>query len=179
MKLTELLCLERIDLNANVINKNDMINYLIELMMVNDNIIDKNVYKQEILNSKIKNINEIMDGITILYAKTEAVNKPGISVIAVKNKIDYDSLDEFSTRLIFMIVMPDDNEDLYLDIIQQLSQMLMDHNFKEQLINASSSNEFLSLISMKELEIEKIIEKPKDCYEILAEIGRASCRERV
>ncbi|WP_279006790.1 fructose-specific PTS transporter subunit EIIC [Thomasclavelia cocleata] len=168
MKLTELLCLERIDLNANVINKNDMINYLIELMMVNDNIIDKNVYKQEILNSKIKNINEIMDGITILYAKTEAVNKPGISVIAVKNKIDYDSLDEFSTRLIFMIVMPDDNEDLYLDIIQQLSQMLMDHNFKEQLINASSSNEFLSLISMKELEIEKIIEKPKDCYEILA-----------
>lgn len=168
MKLTELLCLERIDLNANVINKNDMINYLIELMMVNDNIIDKNVYKQEILNSKIKNINEIMDGITILYAKTEAVNKPGISVIAVKNKIDYDSLDEFSTRLIFMIVMPDDNEDLYLDIIQQLSQMLMDHNFKEQLINASSSNEFLSLISMKELEIEKIIEKLKDCYEILA-----------
>lgn len=168
MKLTELLCLERIDLNANVINKNDVINYLIELMMVNDNIIDKNVYKQEILNSKIKNINEIMDGITILYAKTEAVNKPGISVIAVKNKIDYDSLDEFSTRLIFMIVMPDDNEDLYLDIIQQLSQMLMDHNFKEQLINASSSNEFLSLISMKELEIEKIIEKPKDCYEILA-----------
>lgn len=168
MKLTELLCLERIDLNANVINKNDVVNYLIELMMVNDNIIDKNVYKQEILNSKIKNINEIMDGITILYAKTEAVNKPGISVIAVKNKIDYDSLDEFSTRLIFMIVMPDDNEDLYLDIIQQLSQMLMDHNFKEQLINASSSNEFLSLISMKELEIEKIIEKPKDCYEILA-----------
>ncbi|MEY8676553.1 fructose-specific PTS transporter subunit EIIC [Thomasclavelia cocleata] len=168
MKLTELLCLERIDLNANVINKNDMINYLIELMMVNDNIIDKNVYKQEILNSKIKNINEIMDGITILYAKTEAVNKPGISVIAVKNKIDYGSLDEFSTRLIFMIVMPEDNEDLYLDIIQQLSQMLMDHNFKEQLINASSSNEFLSLISMKELEIEKIIEKPKDCYEILA-----------
>lgn len=168
MKLTELLCLERIDLNANVINKNDVINYLIELMMVNDNIIDKNVYKQEILNSKIKNINEIMDGITILYTKTEAVNKPGISVIAVKNKIDYDSLDEFSTRLIFMIVMPDDNEDLYLDIIQQLSQMLMDYNFKEQLINASSSNEFLSLISMKELEIEKIIEKPKDCYEILA-----------
>ncbi len=168
MKLTELLCLERIDLNANVINKNDVINYLIELMMVNDNIIDKNVYKQEILNSKIKNINEIMDGITILYTKTEAVNKPGISVIAVKNIIDYDSLDEFSTRLIFMIVMPDDNEDLYLDIIQQLSQMLMDYNFKEQLINASSSNEFLSLISMKELEIEKIIEKPKDCYEILA-----------
>ncbi|WP_288060558.1 fructose-specific PTS transporter subunit EIIC [Thomasclavelia cocleata] len=168
MKLTELLCLERIDLNANVINKNDMINYLIELMMVNDNIIDKNVYKQEILNSKIKNINEIMDGITILYTKTEAVNKPGISVIAVKNKIDYDSLDEFSTRLIFMIVMPDDNEDLYLDIIQQLSQMLMDYNFKEQLINANSPNEFLSLISMKELEIEKIIEKPKDCYEILA-----------
>ena len=168
MKLTELLCLERIDLNANVINKNDVINYLIELMMVNDNIIDKNVYKQEILNSKIKNINEIMDGITILYTKTEAVNKPGISVIVVKNKIDYDSLDELSTRLIFMIVMPEDNEDLYLDIIQQLSQMLMDHNFKEQLINANSPNEFLSLISMKELEIERIIEKPKDCYEILA-----------
>ena len=41
MKLTELLCLERIDLNANVINKNDVINYLIELMMVNDKFINK------------------------------------------------------------------------------------------------------------------------------------------
>lgn len=162
MKLTELLCLERIDLNANVINKNEVINYLIELMMINNIIIDKNVYKREMLNC------EIMAGIDVLYAKTEAVNKPGISVIAVKNKIDYDSLDGLSTRLIFMIAMPGDSEELYLEVIQQLSQMLMDHNFKEQLIYASNPNEFLSLISMKELEIEKIIEKPKDCYEILA-----------
>lgn len=95
MKLTELLCLEGINLNANVINKNEVIDYLVELMMVNDNIIDKNIYKQEILKYENQNTSDI----AILYAKTESVNKPGISVIVVKDGINCDFLDEFSTRL--------------------------------------------------------------------------------
>lgn len=164
MKLTELLCLERIDLNANVINRNEVINYLVELMVVNDNNIDKNVYNQEILKCEIQNINEIDTGIAILYAKTEAVNKPGISAIVVKDGIDYDSLDGHLTRLFFMIVEPKEGEELYLDVIQQISQMLMDHDFKEQLINADNSKEFLSLIAAKESEAEII----NDNYEILA-----------
>lgn len=164
MKLTELLCLEGINLNANVINKNEVIDYLVELMIVNDNIIDKNIYKQEILKYENQNTSDI----AILYAKTESVNKPGISVIVVKDGINCDFLDEFSTRLFFMIATPKENGDLYLEVIQRLSQLLMDHNFKEQLINADSPKEFLSLITSKELETEKIIEKPNDKYEILA-----------
>ena len=61
--------------------------------------------------------------------------------------IDYDSLDGEPAKLFFMIAAPEGENNLHLDVLARLSMMLMDPEFKEQLINAKSVDEFLSLIN--------------------------------
>ena len=79
-----------------------------------------------------------------------AVKEAGLSAMVLTNGIDYDSLDGEPAKLFFMIAAPEGENNLHLDVLARLSMMLMDPEFKEQLINAKSVDEFLSLIDSKE-----------------------------
>uniref|UniRef100_UPI0026F383AC PTS fructose transporter subunit IIABC n=1 Tax=uncultured Clostridium sp. TaxID=59620 RepID=UPI0026F383AC len=64
--------------------------------------------------------------------------------------VDYDSLDGEPAKLFFMIAAPEGENNLHLDVLARLSMMLMDVDFKNNLINTKSVDEFLSLIDSKE-----------------------------
>lgn len=167
MKLIELFSLKGIDLNTSVINKNEAIDYLIELMMANNNIIDKTAYKQEIISCE-NQCTKVLEEVVILHIKTEYVIRPGISAIVIKDGINYNPSDGLLTRVVFMIAIPKDNENIYQETLRQLSKMLIDHDFKNQLINTNDSKEFLSLFDTKESVREKTIDKLENRYDVLA-----------
>ena len=52
------------------------------------------------------------------------------------NGVDYDSLDGEPAKLFFMIAAPEGENNLHLDVLARLSMMLMDSDFKEQLISS-------------------------------------------
>ena len=87
----------------------------------------------------------------------------------VKDGVDYQSLDSQPARLFFMIAAPVDGGNIHLETLARLSGMLMDNDFKENLINASDAVEFLRLIDDKENEIVKVKEETDGTnYEVLA-----------
>ena len=68
-----------------------------------------------------------------------------------------------------MIAAPVDGGNIHLETLARLSGMLMDNDFKENLINASDAVEFLRLIDDKENEIVKVKEETDGTnYEVLA-----------
>lgn len=168
MKIRDLLCLNGIDLNARVINKDEAIDRLIDLMMVNGNISDRDAYKQGIMEREAKSTTGVGEGIAIPHAQVDAVIKPGLSAMVVKNGIDYDSLDGLPAKLFFMIAAPKDGGNVHLETLARLSGMLIDHEFKEQLINAKSPEEFLALIDAKESQNKGDKDKIEGSYDVLA-----------
>ena len=68
----------------------------------------------------------------------------------VKDGVDYQSLDNQPAKLFFMIAVPKTGGNEHLQILAMLSQMLMDTDFKDSLINAQSVEEFMDLINQKE-----------------------------
>ena len=68
----------------------------------------------------------------------------------VKDGVDYQSLDNQPAKLFFMIAVPKTCGNEHLQILAMLSQMLMDTDFKDSLINAQSVEEFMDLINQKE-----------------------------
>lgn len=168
MKIRDLLCLNGIDLNASVLNKDEAIDRLIDLMMVNGNISDRDAYKLGIMEREAKSTTGVGEGVAIPHAQVDAVIKPGLSVLVVKNGIDYNSLDGLPVKLFFMIAVPKDGGNIHLETLARLSGMLMDHEFKEQLINARDSQEFLALIDAKESENNENKDKIEESYDVLA-----------
>ena len=150
MKITDLLKKNGIALNPNVKTKEEAINKLVDLMNDTGRLNDKEAYKEAVLARESLSTTGIGDNIAIPHAKTTAVKEAGLSAMILADGIDYDSLDGEPAKLFFMIAAPEGENNLHLDVLARLSMMLMDPEFKEQLINAKSVDEFLSLIDYKE-----------------------------
>ena len=150
MKILDLLKDVSIDVNATCSNKDEAIDTLVSLMAKQGNLNDQDVYKQGIYAREELSTTGIGEGIAIPHAQSEAVNAPGLAAMVVKDGVDYQSLDNQPAKLFFMIAVPKTGGNEHLQILAMLSQMLMDTDFKDSLINAQSVEEFMDLINQKE-----------------------------
>ena len=150
MKITDLLSKNAIQLNAKPVNKNETINKLVDLMMKNGNITDKEEYLKTVLKREEEGTTGIGLGIGIPHGKTKAVYKPGLAAMVIPNGVDFDALDGKPAKLIFLIAAPDTKENIHLEVLSRLSELLMDEEFREKLINAKTPEEFLKYIDEAE-----------------------------
>ena len=109
----------------------------------------------------------IGEGIAIPHGKCDAVKKPGLAAMVVKNGVEFEALDDEPVTLLFLIAAPNTEDNIHLDVLSKLSVMLMDDNFTESLRNAGSVDEFMEII-------DKADEEKKDIDERLADTG-TSC----
>ena len=151
MKIIDLLSKDAIELNTDVASKEEAIDKLVLLHNSVGNLNDKEEYKKAILAREEQGTTAIGEGIAVPHAKTDAVKKPSLSVITVKNGVDYGAPDGKVSDVIFMIAAPPGG-DVHLEILSHLMVMLMDANFVEKLRKATTSDEFLEIINNQERE---------------------------
>ncbi|MGP1370863.1 MAG: PTS fructose transporter subunit IIABC [Eggerthia catenaformis] len=150
MKISELLDLRSIALNVSVNTKDEAINKLVDLMCASEKISDKKAYKKGILAREALTSTGIGEGIAIPHAQDASVKKAGLAAMTVPRGVDYDSLDKQPAHLFFMIAAPEDGGSLHLQALAKLSALLMDEDFRKELLNAQTAQEFLSVIDKKE-----------------------------
>ena len=158
MKITELLDINSIDLNPQISNKEEAIDHLVNLLDQSGKLNDKEIYKESVLNREAQSTTGIGDGVAIPHGQSEGVQTAGLSAMVVKEGLDFKSLDGQPTYLFFMIGAPKDSGGAHLQALAQLSTLLMEEDFRNALINASSKEEFLQLIDAKENKKEEVKE---------------------
>lgn len=158
MKITELLDIKSIDLNPQVSNKEEAIDHLVDLLDQSGKLKDRQVYKESVLNREAQSTTGIGDGVAIPHGQSEGVLKAGLSAMVIKEGLDFKSLDGNPTYLFFMIGAPKDSGEAHLQALAQLSTLLMEEDFRNALIHASSKEEFLQLIDAKENNKEEVKE---------------------
>ncbi|NRT88371.1 PTS fructose transporter subunit IIABC [Clostridium beijerinckii] len=173
MRIVDLLHKQGINLNFNPNTKEQCINELVDLMDKTGNLNNKEEYKKAILAREELSTTGIGDGIAIPHGKTSAVKKASLAAAICKKGVDYDSLDGQPAHLFFMIAVPDNNDNLHLEVLARLSTILMDESFRTSLVNCSDKEEFLRLIDKKEMEkfpeeVKGEIEMNKSGYRVLA-----------
>lgn len=146
MRITELLKKESIQLGITAASKDDAINQLTGLMEAGGRLNDRAGYKDGILAREAQGSTAVGDGIAIPHAKVAAVREPGLAAVTVPEGVDYEAFDGSLAHLIFMIAAPADGADVHLEALARLSTLLMTPDFKDNLINASSKEEFLKII---------------------------------
>ena len=150
MKITDLLKKESIELGVKAADKEAAIDLLVSLMDRGGRLNDKAGYKEEILKREAHSSTAVGEGIAIPHGKTAAVKEAGLAAIVVPDGVDYGAFDGKDANLIFMIAAPEGGADLHLEALSRLSTLLMDPDFKEDLVHAESKEEFLKLIDDKE-----------------------------
>ena len=150
MKITDLLKPQSILLNAAPVTKADAIYILGDLMDKSGNLSDKAEYLQAVFAREESGSTGLGDGIATPHAKSTGVKEAGLAAIVVPNGVDFDALDGQPSRLFFMIAAPEDAADTHIEVLSKLATMVIDPDFKNALIQATTVDRFLELITAKE-----------------------------
>lgn len=173
MRITDLLKKDSILLNQKLGSKADAIDLLAGLHEKAGNLNDLAVYKEAILAREAQGSTAVGDGIAIPHAKSDAVKCPGLTAVTVPEGVDYEALDGKPSNLLFMIAAPVDG-DLHLEVLSRLMTMLIDADFRAELLKAQSAEEFLAVIDKKETEKypdeakNEAVSEKKDGFRVLA-----------
>ena len=157
MKITELLDVKSIALNVNVSSKDETIDKLIDLMYESGKISNKSEYKKGILAREALSTTGIGDGIAIPHAQVATVKKAGLAAMTIQNGVDYDSLDGKPVYLCFMIAALQDGGSIHLQALAKLSTLLMNEDFRNELMNAKSAEQFIEIINQEEAKKERVL----------------------
>ena len=170
MRINELLNIQSIDLDAQVSTKLEAIDHMTKLMEKGGNLKNREDYKKGVLAREEEGTTGIGDGVAIPHSKCAAVKKAGLSAMVVKNGVDYDALDGQPVQLLFMIAAPEGSANEHLEALSKLSTMLMDPDFKKNLLAAKTKEEFMQVIESKETQADekKASAKAEAEYRVLA-----------
>ena len=152
MRITDLLDKRSISLDGAPKNKQEALDMAIDLMKGSDKINDQEAYRKQVYKREEEGTTGIGMGIAIPHGKCNAVDRPGLAAMVIKDGVDFDSLDGEPVHLLFLIAAPDTEDNIHLEVLSKLSMMLMDDNFTQSLKNASSVDEFMEIINKADEE---------------------------
>ncbi|NMM64270.1 PTS transporter subunit EIIA [Clostridium sp. P21] len=146
MELNKLITENTIELNITAKDKEDLIDKMIDVLVKDGVILDRDKFKEDIYHRESLSNTGIGFGIAIPHSKSTAVKEPRIALGVIKNGVDYDSIDGEPVNLIFMIAVNDSQSDLHLQALANLSRKLMHEEFRNNILNAKSKSEILEII---------------------------------
>ena len=159
MRIVDLLSKNSITLNAAPKSKAEAIDMLVDLQVKGGKIADREAYKKGILAREEMSSTAVGEGIAIPHAKSTAVKAPSLAAMTVPQGVDYEAMDDETSHLLFMIAAPNDG-DVHLEVLSRLMTILMDEDFRDKLLAASSKDAFLQIID--DMEKEKYPDEPKE-----------------
>ena len=166
MRITDLLDRRSVSLTAAPKTKSETLDMAVDLMVKSEKISDREAYRKQVYLREEESTTGIGEGIAIPHGKCDAVKKPGLAAMVIRNGVEFEALDDEPVTLLFLIAAPNTEDNIHLDVLSKLSVMLMDEEFTASLRNASSVDEFLEII-------DKADSEKKDIDERLADTGLA------
>ena len=147
MRIIDLLAPESISLDAAPKTKQEALDEAVRLMAQSGKINDEEAYRKQVYAREEEGTTGIGEGIAIPHGRCEAVSRPGLAAMVIRDGVDFDSLDGQPVHLLFLIAAPNTKDNVHLDVLSKLSVLLMDEELTRKLTEAGSTREFLELLN--------------------------------
>lgn len=154
MKITDLMIKETMIMDLKATTKEAAIDELIASLASSGRINDPVQFKEMILLREAQSSTGIGGGIAMPHAKTRAVNEATVVFAKSAAGVDFASLDEEPAQLFFMIAAPEGAGNMHLRTLASLSRLLIESEFIEALMKASTPDEVSALFDAKQAEQE-------------------------
>lgn len=134
-------------LNLQATTKEDVIDEMIELLK-NDHVLNNpKLFKEEILNRELLASTAVGSHIAMPHARTSAVNEARVAVGISKQGFDFDAANKEKCHFVFMIAAGENDGDLHLQTLANLSRKLIHKEFIDQLNACESKQEIVHLLN--------------------------------
>ena len=145
-KVGKFLKKELVKCHAEIENKEDLFLFLAENIAKNSNISKDDVFRR-ITERESYGSTGIGKGVAVPHCRVSGSKDVIIQVVSLAKSISYGSNDGEGVQLVFMLVVPEGNNLLYLKLISQISVLCSNQKVREGLMSAKTSEEMIDLIS--------------------------------
>ena len=149
MTIRELLSENMIEIGAELYSKDEALDELIRLQKRGGMIHNPRALKREIIQCEKAGNSAAGCRIAIPNVAHSGSAKTAISVVTVKDGVEYGAPDKRKVKLLFMIAGKSGSEE-HQKVKAQLQKLLADPAFTAQLCSAPDQKSFLALIEHKE-----------------------------
>lgn len=94
MRITDLLDRRSVSLSAAPKSKSEALDMAVDLMVKSEKISDREAYRKQVYAREQESTTGIGEGIAIPHGKCDAVQKPGLAAMVVKNGVEFEALDD-------------------------------------------------------------------------------------
>lgn len=150
MKLSDLLHKEFIIAELKSTVKEDVINELLNLFQNDSRVIDFKKVRDAVFDRERIMSTGVGKGFAIPHGKTGAVNEILAAFGKTNNPIDYQALDDQPVHLVFLLVGKDNMVSTHIKLLSRISRMMAKDDFRENLMQAKSSDEILEIFKTEE-----------------------------
>lgn len=145
MNISDLLIKDNILLNLSVSSKLDAFKELSSKLLINNCINDQKEYINALIKREQEFSTNIGFGIAIPHAKDKSVNKASIAIGTFSPGLNYED-GEVPVKLMFLLAVPTESDNLHLEILKRLSRKIIDTKFRENLLSAKTVNDIFKIM---------------------------------
>ncbi|CEF51706.1 MULTISPECIES: fructose PTS transporter subunit IIA [Streptococcus] len=133
--------------------KKDVFAYLAGLVVENGYADDTDQVYKSLLSREEEGTTGMMDGFAIPHAKSQAVIKPGIAVLKLKNGVEWESMDGKLIDSVIALFIPETEVgSTHLTYLSKIARILMKNDFKYDFQKAHEIDE-IEIVFNKFLEV--------------------------
>ena len=108
---------------------------------------DVDAVKSALIAREVEGTTGMMDGFAIPHAKSSAITKPGVSVLKLKQGIEWEAMDGKPIFFVIALFIPETEAgSTHLQFLSKIARLLMKEEFKTTLANADSTDEIVKLL---------------------------------
>lgn len=150
MGLSSFMRKELVLLDLSSEKKEDAIKELISPVIKKGFTNSEKPLNKAILNREAHGSTAIGNGIALPHAETPSIKEKIIVFGRSKRGVNFDAIDNKPVNLFFMIISPSREVCPHLKTLARISRLLRNKTFRDDLINAKSSEDIIKLIAMEE-----------------------------
>lgn len=154
MKITDVLREELMILDVKANNKADILDEMAQKLVDTGAVTDFESFRADIQAREDKMSTGLGNGIAMPHAKNEAVEKTSVVFAKKPEGLDFESLDGQPAELFFMIAAEGGSADTHLQVLAELSKLLMNEDFIAALKGAQDTAAITGVLNLAQAQLD-------------------------
>ncbi|MDO4343825.1 MAG: PTS sugar transporter subunit IIA [Eubacteriales bacterium] len=146
MKIDGLLDERCIAVKRSVSSKEEALEEALALMEKSGKIKDMEAYRRQVYQREKEASTGIGEQIAIPHGVCSAVAAPALSVLLIKEGVEFGAADARPVKLIFLLAVPEAEKDLHLKMLSSIAAMMTKEGAAMEMMNVADEKHLLELI---------------------------------
>lgn len=86
-------------------------------------------------------------GVAIPHCRIDDLKSPIGCLVTLKNNIDFDSIDSEPVKIVFALMVPEENHEQHLKLLAEIANLLNNKEVRENIVNITEDSQLLEYIT--------------------------------